>query len=84
MGEKRKVGGVEDIGPHSLHPVHELFRGVSHLELSHERRRSSECHVVSHLVIPVANPHEARQVGRHKLLLVILDPLLNGVILLEK
>merc|ERR1719232_2080785 len=33
--------------------------------------------VVSHLVIPVANPHQARQVGRHKLLLVILYPLLR-------
>ena len=32
MGEQRKVGGVEDVRPHLLHPIHELFRSVSHLE----------------------------------------------------
>ena len=32
MGEQRKVGGVEDVWPHLLHPIHELFRSVSHLE----------------------------------------------------
>ena len=63
MGEKREVGRVEYIWPRLLHPVHKLLGSVSHLEMSLEEMIITRC--LAHLVIPVTDPHQARQVGGH-------------------